>query len=64
MSGQGTGRGTVVGVTRCAQPPAAGDAETVYQRLFLFGDWETDELFGSRSSMEFSGYDSKSRLFL
>ena len=43
---------------------AAGDAETVYQRLFLFGEWKTDELFGGRSSMEFSGYDSKSRLFL
>lgn len=45
-------------------PPAAGDAETVYQRLFLFGDWKTDELFGSRGSMEFSGYDSESRLLL
>ena len=42
----------------------AVDAETVYQRLFLFGDWKTDELFGSRGSMEFSGYDSESRLLL
>ena len=41
------------------QSQAVGDAETVYQRLFLFGDWKTDELFGGRSSMEFSGYDSK-----
>ena len=32
--------------------------------VFVFGDWKTDELFGSRGSMEFSGYDSESRLLL
>ena len=58
------GRGTEVDEKREISPRQL-EMLRLYIKLACYSeDWKTDELFGSRGSMEFSGYDNENRLLL